>query len=136
MRDERPPGRSCRLAEDHTVFKQCSGCGLVWASREEFLSDAEVTLIGYQAMMEELEAGYFLFNHMHRGCGSTVSIKAGEFFDLYKGPVFRTRKSGGKECGGHCLHAEDLGRCPVKCECAFVREVIQIVLAWGKQTAA
>lgn len=118
------------------VFKRCSGCEHVWASREAFLNDPEVTLVGYQVVMDELEAGFFLFNHRHQGCGSTVSIKAGHCFDLYKGPVFSTRKFGEKDCGGFCLRAEDLSPCPAECECAFVREIIQIVLARMKQPAA
>jgi hypothetical protein len=118
------------------VFKQCSGCGHVWASRDALLDDAEVTLVGYQVLMGHLEAGYFLFNHLRQGCGSTVSIKAGEFFDLYEGPVFDTSKSGEVECGGHCLHTQDLSPCPVECECAFVREVLQIVRKRMKQPAA
>lgn len=134
MQDERPMPLVSHWGG--LVFKQCSGCGHVWASRDGFLGDAEVTLVGYQAMMKHLEAGYFLFNHLHKGCGSTVSVRAGEFFDLYRGPVFQGSKFGQKECGGHCLHAQDLSPCPLECECAFVREVLQIVLARMKQPAA
>jgi hypothetical protein len=118
------------------MFKMCSGCGHAWASREAFLADPEVTLVGYQAVMERLEAGYFLFNHLARDCGSTLSIRAGLFFDLYRGPVFAGCKFGGAECGGHCLHAQDLSPCPAECECAFVREVLQVVRARLSKSAA
>lgn len=118
------------------MFKRCSGCSAVWPSRDAFLGDGAIKLVGYQVQMGRLETGYFLFNHVHKGCGSTISIAAGEFFDLYQGTVFRTSKFGGVECGGHCLHAQDLDACPAECECAFVREVLQIVRKRMKQTAA
>jgi len=116
-------------------FKKCI-CGHVWASREAFMSDPNIKLLGYQVDFEVLKEGYFLFNHLVSGCQTTLSIPAGIFFNFYSGPIFAERLVGTKECEGHCLRGDDLQRCPQKCECAFVREVLRIVAEWPKNKSA
>jgi len=111
------------------VFKKCS-CGKVWADRAAFLNDATVNLIGYQVHFEELQTGLFLFNHLTADCGTTLAVEVKDFSNLYSGPVFVQRLTGSPTCLGLCLHRETLERCPAQCECAFVREVIQIVRNW------
>jgi hypothetical protein len=86
-------------------------------------------MIGYQPLFEKLTAGLFLFNH---SCGTTLATPAEAFQDLYDGPIFTERLNGTEECGGHCLHEDDLGPCPAKCECAYVREIMQVILNWPK----
>jgi len=108
-----------------TTFKACPCCGRRWPTRESFLEDAALEIIGYQVNFRFLELGLFLFNHHE--CRTTLSVRADEFLDLYQGPVFEDRKTGSSECPGHCLHADELSRCPAACECAFVREVLQLV---------
>ncbi len=97
------------------------------------MSDPEIVLSGYQVHFVDLRAGLFLFTHERAGCHTTFSIEAGGFFDLYEGPIFEERMAGRPECPGHCLHPSRLERCPVRCECAFVREVIDIIKKWPKQ---
>ncbi|MFZ2655821.1 MAG: hypothetical protein WAX69_12900 [Victivallales bacterium] len=111
------------------LFKKCSGCGASWSDRSLFLSDPKVSLVGYQVHFQDLELGLFLFNHE---CGSTISIEAKNFTDLYKGPVFKDKKTGTGQCGGLCLHSEELSPCPARCECAYVREVLSIIDSWKK----
>lgn len=106
------------------IFKQCSGCNKKWANREEMLTDPEICLIGYQAHFEDLALGLFLFNH---SCKSTFSVLAGEFADMYKGPVFDKRLTGSESCPGYCLHEESLDPCSLECECAYVREIVQLL---------
>ena len=118
------------------VFKKCSGCGHPWISREDFLSDSQVKLIGYQVHYEELETGYFMFNHLKPACLTTLGVHTGLFRDLYKGEVFHTRLSNSVKCPGYCQHSDNLKTCPEKCECNFVREVMQILLRWPKSEAA
>lgn len=36
------------------------------------------------------------------------------------------------KCSDYCLNKDDLRPCPVECECAYVREVIQIIKHWTK----
>jgi hypothetical protein len=108
-----------------TDFKTCPCCGHRWPSRDSFLSDNGLDAIGYQANLDNLKLGLFLFNHDR--CRTTLSLHALEFLDLYDGPIFADRKTGSVECPGHCLHSHDLAVCQTACECAFVREVLQIV---------
>ncbi len=112
-------------------FKRCS-CGTVWMTRQVFLDDSDVTLVGYQVDFEALHLGMILFNHR---CRTTMSMDAGLFRDLHSGPVFTKRATGSESCPGHCVHRDNLERCPVECECAYIREILQIIRAWPKRRA-
>jgi len=112
------------------LFKKCTCCGHPWFSRDEFLEDSRLEMVGYQTNFGELELGYFLLNHL--SCQSTIAVHAGKFRDLYDGPVFSQRLTKTEICPGHCLHYEDLQPCPSRCECAYVRQIIQIVRNWPK----
>lgn len=114
-------------------FKTCSKCGFVWPERASFLSDPNLRMIGYQVHFDELMAGLFLFDHI---CGTALAIQADDFQDLYDGPMFTERLNGTKECEGYCLHKNDLRPCPAKCECAYVRKIMQVILSWPKQELA
>ncbi|GAB4485824.1 MAG: hypothetical protein OHK006_12580 [Thermodesulfovibrionales bacterium] len=116
------------------IFKECGCCHTAWTDRSSFLADPEIVMVGYQVDFRDLTMGLFLFNH--RPCKSTLALRAGDFRDLYNGPVFVERKTGSESCPGHCLHHDNLKPCPAACECAFVREIIQIVKTWEKQAAA
>jgi len=117
-------------------FKKCSGCVQQWKTRDEFLSDPQVKLIGYQINFEALKAGFFMFNHMKPECLTTLALQTGLFSDLYRGEVYHERLSGTETCPGYCQHSGNLKACPVKCECGFVREVMQIILSWSKSQGA
>jgi hypothetical protein len=110
------------------VFKQCTCCDIFWWTRDEFLQDADIELIGYQANFSHLELGYLLFNHL--SCESTLAINAGLFKDLYAGPVFAQRLTGLDPCPGYCEHIEVLEPCEAQCECAYVREIMQVLRNW------
>ncbi|MFH1748525.1 MAG: hypothetical protein ABIG44_15940 [Planctomycetota bacterium] len=107
-----------------TVFKECPMCGVSWDSRDGFLADPGIELVGYQVHFEELTAGFCLFNH---ACESTLAVTVGDFRSLYDGPVFEDRKTGTDECPEYCLHKEELRPCPARCECAYVREILQLI---------
>jgi hypothetical protein len=106
------------------IFKQCTCCGFQWRSRDAFLWDQTAVIVGYQARFKELETGIFLFNH---SCGTTLAIQAGVFKDMYNGPIFQERATGTDDCPGYCLNKNTLKPCPAKCECAYVREIIQLI---------
>jgi hypothetical protein len=110
-------------------------CDAVWEDRNRFLSDPQVLAVGYQADLEVLESGLFLFNHTRAGCGTTLVIEVGEFVDLSEGPVYRERLTGTEECPEYCLRPNDLSPCPRSCECAYVRDVLQVVRNWKKLPA-
>lgn len=116
-------------SEDHESFKSCS-CGHGWPSRDTFLADPATQLIGYQVHFRELRLGLLLFNHLR--CKSTIGIPAEDFRDLYDGPVFAERLTGTDDCPEYCLRVDYLERCPSQCECAYVREILQIVRRWPK----
>jgi hypothetical protein len=71
------------------VFKKCMNCGKTWPDRDSFLDDPRILLIGYQADFKDLKRGLFLFNH---SCGTTLSLRADLFVDLYDGPIFSTEQ--------------------------------------------
>ena len=106
------------------LFKQCTACGRQWRSRDSFLWDPDVKIVGYQARFRELTTGLFLFNH---SCGTTIALQAGAFEDMYRGAIFQKRATGTEDCPGYCLVKDELRPCPAQCECAFVREIIQAV---------
>jgi len=110
------------------MFKQCNKCGYGWKNRQVFLADKKIVLIGYQAHFEELTLGLFLFNH---SCKTTISLTAGVFTDLYRGPIFKTRKTGSEKCPGYCLRQDSLSSCSLECECAYIRELMQIIMNWN-----
>lgn len=109
------------------LFKECPNCRHLWRDRESFLSDPGLHLIGYQVNYGELNAGLFLFSHDIPACGTSLAVKAGKFTDMHKGPIFESRLADTDSCAGHCLHVSDLSPCPEKCECAYVRDVLQEV---------
>ena len=111
-------------------FKRCEVCGKSWLVRSDLLSDPGVGLVGYQVNFADLVMGLLLFEH---SCGTTLAIGVLEFRDLYSGPIFQSRRTGESDCPTYCLHAEELRPCPATCECAFVREILQIIRQWPKE---
>ena len=106
------------------MFKQCNVCHKIWGDRQDFISDPEVELVGYQSNFKRLETGLFYFNHT---CRNTLAVKAEAFIDLYSGPLFQERKTGSADCPEYCLHKKQLEPCPAECECAYIREILQIL---------
>ena len=115
-----------------TDFKTCPNCGFVWPTREAFLKDPALQLVGYQVNFKKLKLGLFLFNHT---CKATLAMHANAFWDLYQGAVFLDRATGSEQCPKYCLHQDELSPCPAQCECAFVREIIQIINDWPRKEA-
>jgi hypothetical protein len=111
-----------------SVFKKCPKCEYTWESRENFLTDGNIEIIGYQANFFDLKMGLFLFNHT--SCKTTMALEAANFTDLYDGPLLKGRKTDTDECPSYCLNTSELKACPAQCECAYVRDVIQIVKGW------
>lgn len=109
------------------MFKKCPMCAAVWLNRDQFLRDRRLELNGYQADFDNIENGLFFFTHNVASCFSTMGVMAGEFFDLNPGVRFSEKKKGSEECPGYCLKKDDLDSCGVRCECAFVRDVISII---------
>ena len=113
------------------IFKTCSCSKTPWFSRDEFLGDNNIYLVGYQANFGDFVLGLFLFNHLT--CQSTIGIPASLFTDLHDGPVFSECLAGSEQCPGYCLHSEVLHPCRAECEGAYVREILQILRDWPKE---
>lgn len=112
------------------IFKTCTSCKRIWLTRADMLGDPAVTVVGYQVNFDDLMLGYFLFNDEQ--CGTTMAVPAGLFAELCGGPIFDDRRTGKDDCTGYCLHEDELRPCPAKCECAYVRDVLQAIRNWPK----
>jgi len=122
-------------AEQNTsrnAFMTCSKCGASWSTRNAFLSDPGVQLVGYQAHFKKLVTGFSLFNH---SCKTTMALKVSRFTDFYEGPIFMKRRTGSDECPGYCLREDCKLACPAECECAYIRHVMIVLDKWPKQTS-
>ena len=67
-------------------FKRCSLCGKVWTHRNDFLSDPDLHLNGYQGNLRRLltgkqRRGLLLFTHRVEGCGTTLAFDPSDFKD-------------------------------------------------------
>lgn len=111
------------------MFKQCTKCERTWEDRNAYLCDPDIRLVGYQINFDDLKLGIFLFNHL--SCQTTLAIDAAKFIDLYDGPIYTESQKGTEACEEHCLYTDDLERCANHCECAYVREIIQILRSWS-----
>ena len=120
------------LTQQAQAFKECPCCGKPWLTREMFLSDPAIEIVGYQVTFNELELGYFLFNHLVDDCGTTMAVEAGDFKDLYNGPIYSNPLTNTEQCLEYCLNKYDLRPCTAECVCAWTREIIQIILHWRK----
>lgn len=112
---------------ERAVFKECPMCATKWTTRDQFMSDLSVELNGYGADFERIDWSLFYFTHMKEGCFSTMGIAAKDFLDLYSGKKFTERQTGLDGCPEYCLDEKQLDRCSAICECAFNREIIQIL---------
>ncbi len=131
--NEKPTTEQDEPRPENEGFKRCSVCGFVWPTRASLLSDVNVQIIAYQVHFEELLTGLFLFDH---SCGGTFAFEASHFQDLYDGLMFAEPLTGSDACQGYCLYESELRPCPAECECAYVREIIQIVKNWPKARIA
>jgi hypothetical protein len=93
------------------AFKTCTMCRHPWPCRDDFIDDPSLKV----------------FDHL--SCKTTLSLSADLFRDLYDGPVYTERKTGTDECPGYCLDKEELRPCPAECECAYVRDILNIIVS-------
>ena len=117
-------------------FRVCGGCGRRWPTRDDLLGDPQVGVCGYQVRFGDLGAGLFLFNHLDGKCYTTFSIAAEAFTDLHKGPMFNDNLFGTDDCMRLCTDLDRLDPCPRRCECAYVRSVLDKVNTWPKRSLA
>ena len=110
-------------------FAQCRTCGAQWSTRDQFLSDPVLEIVEYRVNFDDFAAGAFIFRH---DCGSKLSLSVRHFNGLYEGPIFNIRAINSDDCPGYCLYKDNMKPCEVKCECAYVRNIIGIIKSWRK----
>ena len=106
-------------------FKHCSMCGRHWRDLPEFVTDAQLRVEGYQACFVKPELGLVMVTHRLDGCGTTLGVPAAHCRALYDGPEFTTRRTGLKDCEGHCLRIDEIDECDADCDMAWVRTALQ-----------
>jgi len=107
-------------------FKICPKCDYEWQTRDDFLQDASLFLIGFQAGYAKSDKGFYLFNHLVEKdtCNSTIAVDVENFMSLYNGALYEDVHAGSETCSGHCAKVDDLARCSVPCRNATAREVM------------
>lgn len=111
-------------------FMTCSTCGKQWQSRDQFVDDPNIKIIGFQVNLEAPDNSLYLFNHNQPedSCGSTISIHVSHFLDMYDGPIYNEIKFGSETCRKHCFKINDMERCNNSCRNAVAREVMIQIL--------
>lgn len=116
--------------DPEAFFKVCTKCKTVWKSREDFIKDPQVKIIGFMANNESVEDGVYLFNHLlpDNACNTTMGLFVADFLDLYEGQIYSELEMGSKNCSGHCRKIDDLEQCRAHCRNAVARHIIQKLL--------
>jgi hypothetical protein len=105
-------------------FKICTSCERRWDTREQFLDDPTIVLLGYQSFLPDDVLGLFMFNH---DCGTTLTIRAARLEDLHDGPIYRARRDWVQHGAETCLASSTDHACPPTCECEYVKHVSEAV---------
>jgi hypothetical protein len=103
-------------------FKSCD-CGRSWKTREEFLKDGKVKIVGYQPDLVNHKYNHFVFFHRIKDCGRFFGIRASDFSDLRDGRCPKELCMGQEDCPGYCTDTLDLRVCSVACRNATDRAV-------------
>ncbi len=113
-----------------SAFKICPLCKHEWDTRENFLGDRYLSIIGFMADEDSLEKSAYLFNHVLPGkkCGGTLAVTVDQFLDLYDGPLYEDLKLGSQECSGYCARVDVLERCNAECRNAVARKIIHLLV--------
>ena len=118
------------------TFKICTKCGHRWESRDRFLEDDSVRLVGYQIDCSRQGPGFFLFNHLADHCGTTLALDVNLLENLYDGPVMEDTEEEDVEMAVACLYTQSGLPCPESCECRFVNVLCEMIMSWPKRHRA
>jgi hypothetical protein len=102
---------------------------------ELFLADPDLKIAGYQVHFQDLKGGLFYFSHLSENCGTTLAIPVGNFASLSDRPILTSRGKQPEGCPNLCVREGSTEACPIECECLWVREIMQVIQDWEKQSA-
>ena len=117
-----------------SVFKQCPYCNYAWNDREEFLTDSNVELTGYQPHFHNILEGLYTFVHKNNDCKASFSLPVWLFVDMHEGGLHDLLLAGTSQCEGKCKKVDDMRECSQECCCAYTREIMQKILKYGVKT--
>ena len=109
-----------RKKKKATAYRKCD-CGETWKTRDAFLRDRNVKIIGYQPDFVNHKYNHFLFQHKAKGCGQFFGVRASDFSDLRAKECPNELCFGHDECPGYCTDTSDLRVCSVTCRNASDR---------------
>ncbi len=112
------------------TFKTCSFCHVKWETRDAFLGDSQLRLIGYQQHYEEQRLGFFLF--IHSLCQTTLSFDPKHLMDLNPMQVFRAEYHDSHHAPFYCLRTKKTG-CWTPCECAAIYEYQSLIKSYKQK---
>jgi hypothetical protein len=105
-----------------TDYRTCD-CGKTWKTRDAFLRDKSVKILGYQPDFVNHKYNHFLFQHGTRKCGTFFAVRASDFSDLREKGCPNQLCFGSDECPGYCTNTFDLRVCSVTCRNATDRAI-------------
>ena len=112
------------------MFKLCNKCKTEWKSRDYFLNDPNIVMIGFMANNDNYKRGAYLFNHIlpDGSCNTTLGVFVYNFLDMYGGKGHDKLKMGMDECSGLCVNIYELENCTAHCRNAIARIIMQEIL--------
>ncbi len=109
----------------------CPTCRYEWKTRDQFITDPAITLIGFQADFDTFGENLYLFNHNSNKnrCDTTFSVYVSKFLDMYTGPIYDDLKFGSEECSGRCAKVDDMQKCNAPCKNVVAREIMLTLIS-------
>ena len=105
-------------------FRTCGMCHKQWPTRQDFLADPGLRLLGLQAVPHHPDGNLLVFEH---DCGTTVSVLAWRLRDLAPagapGEASLPLLYGTEGCNGFCNRLEELSACDRACSNARDRRL-------------
>jgi hypothetical protein len=109
------------------AFRACGACRRRWSTAEEFLDDAQVSVLGLQVAGHVPEANLIVFDC---ACGSSVSVLVDRLRFLQPEPLDASLSDlfGSEQCKELCLKLEDWTTCDRPCINSRDRRLLKAVL--------
>jgi hypothetical protein len=109
------------------VIKQCTTCSTQWLTLQQLVEDRNLKIEGYQACFGDADAGLIILTHKTRTCGTTLVLPARVFRPLIAGCLPEAHMTLSTPCPRRCSRPRDFEACQVKCDMAWVREVLGLL---------